>query len=62
MQIEFKQWWPTIPAITSYIKLLNINTHDIWHMTYDVANPGHGLGQTQKCGEDKPVNPNSTFW
>jgi hypothetical protein len=30
MQIEFKQWWPSITAITSCIKLLNIKTHDIW--------------------------------
>jgi hypothetical protein len=58
MQIEFKQWWPTSPAITSYIKLLNIKKG----MTYVVGNPGHGLRQTQKCGEDKPVNPNSPFW
>jgi len=25
-------------------------------MTYDVGNPGTGLGQVQKSGGDKPVN------
>jgi hypothetical protein len=25
-------------------------------MTYDVGNPGPGLGQAQKCGRDKPID------
>ena len=25
-------------------------------MTYDIGNPGPGLGQVQNCGEAKPVN------
>jgi len=25
-------------------------------MTYDIGNPGPGLGQTQKCGRVKPIN------
>jgi len=25
-------------------------------MTYDVGNPGPGLGQAHKCGRVKPVN------
>jgi len=25
-------------------------------MTYDIGNPGSGLGQAQKCGLVKPVN------
>jgi hypothetical protein len=32
-------------------------------MTYDVGNPGPGLGQAQKCGRIKPVTgkTNATF-
>jgi len=26
-------------------------------MTYDVGNPGPGLGQAQNCGRVKPVKP-----
>jgi hypothetical protein len=26
--------------------------------TYDIGNPGPGLGQVQKCGRVKPVNAN----
>ena len=25
-------------------------------MTYDIGNPGPGLGQAHKCGRAKPVN------
>ena len=25
-------------------------------MTYDIGNPGPGLGQAHKCGRVKPVN------
>ena len=38
----------------SYLNSLNINKAT----TYDIGNPGPGLGQTQKCGRVKSVNPN----
>ena len=55
---KFKQWWSIIPTlsikwtITSHLKSLNIKKT----MTYDVRNPGSGLGQAQKCGRVKLVN------
>jgi hypothetical protein len=30
-------------------------------MTYEVGNPGHGLGQAEKCGGVKPVNGIATL-
>ena len=38
----------------SHSNSLNINKTT----TYDIGNPGPGLGQTQKCGRFKSVNPN----
>ena len=40
-------------TITSHLNSLNIKKKT---MTYDVGNPGPGLGQAQKCGRVKPVN------
>jgi hypothetical protein len=65
MKRNFKQYWSTIPpistkqTITSLLKQLN--TKKI--TTYDVGNPGPGLsfGQTQKCGWVKHVNGISTL-
>jgi hypothetical protein len=39
----------TKQTTTSHVKPLN--TKKI--MTYDIGNPGHGLGQSQKCGRIK---------
>jgi hypothetical protein len=50
--------WSTIPlistkrTITGHLNLLNTKKTT----TYDVGNPGPGLGQAQKCGRVKPVN------
>ena len=41
---------PNIIKTNIYLLSTSLN------MTYDVGNPGPGLGQTQKCGEVKPVN------
>jgi hypothetical protein len=48
--------FPVVPAA-----IIQIDVNIKKGMTYVVGNPGHGLRQTQKCGEDKPVNPNSPF-
>jgi hypothetical protein len=65
MKRKFKQWWLTIPTIstkwtiTSHLNSLNTKKT----MAYDVVNPGPGLGQAQKGGEVKSINgiPNSWF-
>ena len=55
---KFKQQWSTISpistkqTITSPLKSLNIKKS----MTYNIGNPGPGLGQAQKCGRGNPVN------
>jgi hypothetical protein len=48
-------------SITSHLHSLNTKKKT---MTYDVGNPGPGLGQTQKCGRVRPVNgiPTIPFW
>jgi hypothetical protein len=61
-------WWSTITPIsikqttTSHLKALNIKKTK----TYGFKNPGHGLGQAQKCDRVKPVkwdpNPPSDNW
>jgi hypothetical protein len=38
-----------INKMNNHLKLLNIKKT----MTYDIWNPGPGLGQTQECGEIK---------
>ena len=54
----FKQWWSTCPSIltketiTSHMEPLNIKNTT----TYDVGNPGPGLGQAYKCGRVKLDN------
>jgi hypothetical protein len=45
------------PITTNYhlsSQLNSMNTKKT--TTYDVGNPGPGLGQAQKCGRVKPVN------
>jgi len=39
-------------TITSHLHSLNTKKT----MTYDIGNPGPGLGQAQKCGWVKPFN------
>ena len=66
MKRKFKQWWLTIPTIstkwriTSHLNSLNTKKT----MTDDVVNPGPGLGQAQKGGGVKSVNghPQLLIW
>ena len=66
MKRKFKQWWLTIPTIstkwriTSHLNSLNTKKT----MTDDVVNPGPGLGQAQKGGGVKLVNghPQLLIW
>jgi len=57
MQTMFKQWWSTIPPIstkqtvTSHLKPFNI----IKTTTYGIGNPSIDLKQAQKCGRVKLV-------
>ena len=59
MKRKSKQWWPTMPSIstkqtiTSHIKPMNIK-----NTTSDDGNPGHDLGRAQKCDGVKPINGN----
>jgi hypothetical protein len=52
----FNQWWITIPTIstkrtiTSHLNSLNRKNTT----SYDIGNPGPGLGQAQICGVVKP--------
>ena len=53
---NFKQYWATILPISTK---RTITSHHNWTQnttTYDVGNPGPGLGQAHKCGRVKPVN------
>ena len=58
MKRKFKQWWSTIPQIstkriiTSHLKSLNIKKT----MIYGIGKPDLGLGQAQKWCWIKPVN------
>ena len=40
----------------SYLILTELIKHKIKTTTYNIGNPGTGLGQSQKCGGFKPVN------
>ena len=40
---------------TNKTNLAELTEHKKKTTTYDVCNPNPGLGQTQKCGGDKPV-------
>ena len=55
---RFKQWWATIPPISSKRTIISHlhspNTRQT--TTYDVGNPGPDLGRTNKCDGQKPVN------
>ena len=64
MKKKFKQWWSTIPpmstnqTITSHLKPSSTKKKT---MTYDVRNPGSGLKQANKCCVVKPFNETPTF-
>jgi hypothetical protein len=49
---KFKQRWSSIPPISTKQTIISrLNSWNIKKtMTYDVVNPGPGLGQAQKCG------------
>jgi hypothetical protein len=53
MKRKFKQWWLTIPTISTKWRIAShlnsLNTKKT--MTDDVVNPGPGLGQAQKVVE-----------
>jgi len=53
MKRKFKPWWsltrPTQQSNQSPLTLAELNEHNNT-MTYDVENPGLGLGLTPKCG------------
>jgi hypothetical protein len=48
---KFKQWWSTIPPISTKLILAELPGHRKEH----VGNPGSGLGPPQICGGVKPV-------
>jgi hypothetical protein len=55
MKRMFKQWWSTIPPIsTKQATTSDLNSFSI--NNYGIENPGPGLGQTQKGGRVKLVN------
>jgi len=58
MKRKYKQWWSIIPPISTKRKITShlhsLNTKKT--TTYDVGNPGPGLGQAHKCGSVKLVN------
>ena len=55
---KFKQRWSSIPPISTKQTIISrLNSWNIKKtMTYDVVNPGPGLGQMQTCGGVKLIN------
>ena len=57
MKRMYKQWWSTIPLIsTKWIITSHLNHWIKKTTTYDMGNPGPDLGQAQKCGWVTLVN------
>ena len=51
MKRMYKQWWSTIPLIsTKWIITSHLNHWIKKTTTYNMGNPGPDLGQAQKCG------------
>jgi hypothetical protein len=67
MRSKFKQWWSSIPpmstkqTITSHLNWTHWTQKRQWH---DVGNPSPDVGQAQKCGRVKSVNgiPTLASW
>jgi hypothetical protein len=54
IKTKLKQWWSTIPPIsTNQTTTTHFNSmhtkRRMGNMTYDIGNPGFGLGQAQQC-------------